>query len=110
MPENHISFLEDKLSKTEFYFRGLDLQHRTPERGFLSCESEKNKFKDSQGKQTRTENKASFESKILIQKQHCASVAVNCRRGFVDSLKPGFHSIVIHHRSLAYNIGDALKQ
>ena len=61
---------------TEFYFGVLDLQYRTPEIGFPGCEIEKDNFSDSQGKQIRTENKESFGSKVLKQKQHCVTVAV----------------------------------
>ena len=60
-----------------FDFGGLDLQYRTPEIGFQSCEIEKDNFRDSQGKQNRTKNKESFESKVLKQKQHCVAVAVS---------------------------------
>ena len=68
MPENHIFFFEDRYSeKTEFYFRGLDLQYRTPEIGLSSCEIEKDNFRDSQGKQIRTESKESFECTLLRQ-------------------------------------------
>ena len=61
---------------TEFYFTGLDQQYRTPEMEFLSCEIEKDNFNFSQGKQIRTKNKESLESKVLKQKQHCVAVAV----------------------------------
>ena len=59
-----------------FNFGGLDLQYRTPEIEFPSCEIEKENLRDSQGKQIRTQNKESFESKVLKQKQHCVAVAV----------------------------------
>ena len=55
---------------------GLDLQCRAPEIGLPNCEIEKDNFRASQGKQIRTEDKESFESKILKQKQHCVSVTV----------------------------------
>ena len=64
------------IQKTEFYFRALDQQYRTPEMEYPSREIEKNNFRDSQGKQIRTEDKESFESKVLKQKQHCVAVAV----------------------------------
>ena len=66
---------------TEFYFAGLDLQYRTPEIGFPSFEIGKDNFRVSQGKEIRTKNKESLESKILKQKQHC-----RCRRRFVNWL------------------------
>ena len=44
---------------------GLDQQYRTPEMQFPSCEIETDNFKVSQGKQLRTKNKESFESKVL---------------------------------------------
>ena len=62
--------------KTEYYFGGLDLQYRTPEIEFPSCGIEKGNFKDSQGKHIRAENRESFLSKVLKQKQHCVAVAV----------------------------------
>ena len=58
-------FFEDKHSKVLSFtsdFGGLDLQYKTPEIGFPSCEIEKDNFRDSQGKHIRTENKESFES------------------------------------------------
>ena len=63
------------IKKTEFYFAHLDMLYRTPEIGFPSCEIEKENFRDSQGNRIRTENKESFESKGLKQKQHCVAVA-----------------------------------
>ena len=68
--------LKTNIQKTGFHFRGLDLQYRTPEIGFPSCEIEKDNFRDSQGKQIGTENKKSFESKVLKKKQQCVAVAV----------------------------------
>ena len=68
--------LKTNIQKTEFYFRCLDLQYRTPEIGFPSCEIEKDNFRVSQGKQIRTEDKESFESKVLKQKQHCVEVVI----------------------------------
>ena len=43
---------------------------------FQSCEIEGDNFRASQGKQIRTKNKESFESKVLKQKQLCVAVAV----------------------------------
>ena len=43
--------------------------------GFPSCEIEKDNVRDSQQKQIQTENKESFESKVLKLKQHCVAVA-----------------------------------
>ena len=60
----------------EFYYTGLGQQCRTPEMEFPSCEIEKDIFRVSQGKQIRTNNKESFESKVLKQKEHCVAVAV----------------------------------
>ena len=57
--------LKTNIKTIEFYFRGLDLQCRTPETGFPCCEIEKDNFRDSHGKQVRAENKESFESKVL---------------------------------------------
>ena len=68
IPENHLLFFEDKHSKSEFYFGGLGLQYRTPAIGLPSCEIENDNFRDSQRRQIRTENKRSFESKVLKQK------------------------------------------
>ena len=76
MPENHIFLGRQTFKKNEFYFGGLDLQYRTPEIGLPSCEIEKDHFKDSQGKRIQAENKESFESKVLKQKQYCLAVAV----------------------------------
>ena len=54
-----------KFKKIEFYSGGLDLQYKTPEMAFPSCEIQKDNFKVSQGKQTRTKNKESLKLKIL---------------------------------------------
>ena len=74
-----IFFVSRQTSKTtndEFYFGGLDLQYRTPEMSFPSCETEKDNFKVSQGRKIRTKNKEFFKSKVLKQKQHCVAAAV----------------------------------
>ena len=75
MHENQL-FSERKTSKmTEFYFRGPDLQCKTPEMGTPSCEIKKEKSKDSlrgRGKQIRTEDKEFFESKVLKNKSKIA--------------------------------------
>ena len=76
MHENHIFFFEEKKKQTEFCFGGLYLQHRTPEIGLPSCEIKKDNFRDSEGMQIRTENKESFASKVLKQKEHCIAFAV----------------------------------
>ena len=86
--------LKTNIQKTEFYFGGPDLQYRTPKIGCPSYGIEKDNFRDSQGKQIRTENKESFE------KQHCVAVAIAvCRRGFVNSmtqLNPQVHEAYLN--------------
>ena len=57
--------------------------------GCPGCEIEKDNFRNSQGKEIRTENKESFESKVLKQRQHCVC-SCHCRRGFVYSLMAPF--------------------
>ena len=76
MPENNALSLRTNIEKNRVYFGGLDLEYRTPEIVFPKCEIEKDNFKHSQGKETGTENKESFDSKVLKQKQHCVAVAV----------------------------------
>ena len=61
--------------KAKFYFKCRALHYRMLVMEFPSCEIEKNNLRDSQGKQIRTENKDSFESKVLKQNQHCVAVA-----------------------------------
>ena len=61
---------------TESYFASLDLQYRTPEKWFPSCEIEEDNLRVSHGKQLRTKNNESVESKVLKQKQLCVAVAV----------------------------------
>ena len=43
---------------------------------FPSCEIEEDNLRVSHGKQIRTKNKESFESKVLKHKQICVAVAV----------------------------------
>ena len=43
---------------------------------YPSREIKKDNFRVSQGTQIRTKNMASFEFKVLKQKQHCVAVAV----------------------------------
>ena len=76
MPENDMFTLRTTFETTEFYFAGLDLQYRTPEMRFPSCEIEEDNFRVSHGKQIRTNSKESFESKVLKQKQLCVADAV----------------------------------
>ena len=77
-------FTTNIYKKIEFYFGGPDLQHRMPEKEDPSCEIEKDNFRVSQGTQLRTNNKGSFESKVL--KQATLRCSCRCRRGFVNSL------------------------
>ena len=76
MPENDMFTLKTTFKTTEFYFAGLDLQYRTPEMRFPSCEIEEDNFRVSHGKQIQTKSNESFESKVLKQKQLCVAVTV----------------------------------
>ena len=82
---SHIFFFEDNIQRLSFYFGDLDLQCSAPEAGFPSCEIEKDSFRDSQGKQIRTEDEKSLESKVLKQKVTW-SCSCLCRRGFLNYL------------------------
>ena len=74
MPGNHIFSLKTNQTDIQKDFGGLDLQCKTPEIGPPSCEIEEDNFIDSRGKQIRTENKESLESKVLNQKQQCVAL------------------------------------
>ena len=59
------NFHVSSIIETEFYRGGLDLQHRAPEMWFLSCDIEQDNFRVAQRNQIWTENKKSFEPKVL---------------------------------------------
>ena len=48
---------------SEFHFKDPDVKNSTLRIGFPNCAIEKDNFIDSQGKQIRTENKESFQSR-----------------------------------------------